>query len=134
MMVYTLMEMHPVGSMATLDNTKGADTQIARDSATGNLYIKHGGAWQQIQMGGSTPTPVGLSVTVQTQGGGVQRSLTEANGVVTLAATDTILSNNAAVTLKNHSGTVSSGNVGLNSAGSIANVASGALSAVTAGA
>jgi hypothetical protein len=131
--VYTICELHPVKQMTTLDNTQGATGSICKDS-TGNLYIKHGGTWQAIATVSATPTETPLAITVQTQGGAVSRSLNESNGVVTLAATDTIVSNNGAVTLKNHSGTVSSGNAGLNSAGSVANVAAGALSAVTAGA
>jgi len=133
-MMYMLMDLREVGSMPNLDNTKGSNGQIARDSVTGNLYVKRAAGWTEIQAGGAMPTEVGLSLTVQTQGGGVQRTLTEVGGVVTLAGTDTILSNNGAVVLKNHAGTVSSGVSGLNSAGTVANVASGALTAVTAGA
>jgi hypothetical protein len=131
--MFMLMEMHAIGSMATLDNTKGSDSQIARDSTNGDLYIKHGSAWQKVQAGGSTPTPVGLAITVKNSSGSKTRSLTETNGIVTLAATDAIVANADSLVLNNHSGTVSSGNAGLNSP-AVANVAAGVVTNVQAAA
>lgn len=108
--MYMLCELHRVGSMATLDNTKGAVGQIVEDHATGNLYIKHGGVWQQITTNGAL------------------------GGNAAQAAATAVITNGQAVTLKNHVGAVSSGNANLNSAGSVANCAAGVLTAVTAGA
>lgn len=134
--MFMICELHKVGSMTSLDNTKGSEGQIVEDNSTGNLYIKHAGTWQQIATPSATgkQQAVSLAIAVKNSAGGITRNLTETNGVVTLAATDTIVANGDAAVLKNHSGTVSSGNAGLNSAGSVANVAAGVLGAVTAGA
>lgn len=131
--MFMLMDLHPSAGYPTLDNTKGSDSQVMRDSTNGDIYIKHGGTWQKTQSGGATPTPVGLAITVKNSAGGVTRNLTEANGTVTLAATDAIVSNAASLVLNNHSGVVSSGNAGLNSP-AIATVAGGLVTNVVAGA
>jgi hypothetical protein len=133
-MMFMLMEMHPVGAAPALSAGVGGLDQIARDSSNGDMYVKRSTGWAKFIAGNGTEQGLNDNITVQTQGGGVSRSLQAVNGVVTLAGTDTILSNNGAVVLKNHAGTVSSGNSGLNSSGSVANVASGVLTAVTAGA
>jgi hypothetical protein len=134
MTMFMLMEMHPVGGVASLSNNVGALDQIARDQATGNMYIKRATGWAEFITAAGAEVGLSDNITVQTQGGAIQRNLTAVNGVVTLAGTDTIVSNGESLVLKNHSGTVSSGNAGLNSTGTVANVASGAITAVTAGA
>src|SRR6185437_1616520 len=108
--MFMLCELHRVGSMTTLDNTKGSVGKIVEDHTTGNLYIKHGGVWQQITTNGA-------------QGGNSAQ-----------AAATAVVANGQSLVLKNHSGTVSSGNAGLNSTGTVAAVAAGVVTAVVAGA
>lgn len=90
--MYMLCELHRVGQMATLDNTKGSVGQIAEDPATGNLYIKHGGSWQQITTNGAL------------------------GGNSAQAANTAVVANGQTLTLKKSDGTTTSvGNAGLNS-------------------
>lgn len=107
---YMLCELRPVGMMTSLDNTRGSVGQLAEEAGTGNLYIKHGGIWQQITANGAL------------------------GGNSAQAAAVAVITNGQSVVLKNHAGAVSSGNANLNSAGSVANVAAGVMSSVTAGA
>lgn len=109
-MPYNLLETHVVGQMATLDNTKGAIGQLAEDVATGNRYVKHGGAWQQLTTNGA-------------QGG---NAATHANTAV--------VPNGASLVLKKSDGTTTSvGNATLNSPAT-AVVAAGAVTNVKASA
>jgi hypothetical protein len=135
MTMFMICELREVNFMATLDNTKGATGQIARDSATGNLYMKHGGTWQQITTPGigGTAVETSLAITVKNSAGTVSRSLTETNGIVNLASTDAIVSQGNTVTLNKSTGVASSGNATLNSPATV-NVASGAVSNVQASA
>lgn len=128
---YMLCQLQNVGSMTTLDNTKGSSGQIAMRDSDGSIYIKHGGAWQQIWNGSAE---VGLAITVKNSSGSISRSLTESNGVVNLAATDTIVANGDSPVLKKSDGaTTSTGNAGLNSPAS-AVVSAGVLQNVKASA
>lgn len=110
MSTYRLMEMHPVGQMATLDNTKGAIGQVCQESDTGNLYIKFNGVWNQINTNGA-------------QGG---NAATHANTAM--------VANGQSIVLKKSDGvTTSVGNATLNSPAT-AVVAAGVLSNVKASA
>ncbi|ETP64859.1 hypothetical protein BDSB_05485 [Burkholderia dolosa PC543] len=73
------------------------------------------------------------AVTVRNSAGTVTRNLTATNGVVTLAATDAIVTNGDTATLQKSDGTTSSGNATLNSPAT-AIVSAGALTAVKAAA
>lgn len=133
--MFMIMEMHPAGSMSTLDATKvDASRHVVRDSSNGDLYIKHGGSLQKVISGGTSPAEVSLPITVKNSAGSVTRSLTEVNGIVTLAATDALVSNGNTVTLKKSDGTTTSvGNAGLNSPATVV-VSAGAVSQVNAAA
>ena len=109
--MFMLCELHRVSAIGVaLDNAKGSVGQLAEDSVTGNVYVKHGGVWQQLTANGAL------------------------GGNAAQAAATAVITNGQAVVIKNHAGAVSSGNAGLNSAGSVANCAAGALTSVTAGA
>jgi len=119
-----------------LTNQIGLTGQLARDDQTLGLYINldAGQGWTQIIDDDGTPLGIsGLSeVTVQNAAGTIQRtSLPITAGVVTLAATDTIVASGDSVVLNNSTGTVSSGNDGLNSPAT-AVVVNGGLASVTA--
>jgi hypothetical protein len=132
--MYILTELHPVGAMATLDNAKGANGQIARDSTNGDLHVKRTAGWQKIIAGGTTPSEVGLSIQVKNSANTVTRTLTESGGVVNLAATDAIVANNDSLVLKKSDGTTTSaGNATLNSPAT-AVVSAGVVSNVKASA
>lgn len=108
--MFMLCELREVDSMASLDNTKGAIGQIAKDSATGNLYMKHGGTWQQITANGA-------------QGGNAA-----------IHGNAAVVTNGASLVLKKSDGTTTSvGNAGLNSPAT-AVVAAGAVTSVKASA
>lgn len=108
--MYMLCEVHRVSSMATLDNTKGATGQLAEDPATGNLYIKHGGAWQQLTTNGAL------------------------GGNSAQAANTAVVANGQTLVLKKSDGsTTSVGNAGLNSPAT-AVVAAGVVTNVKASA
>lgn len=110
MSTYRLMELHPVGQMATLDNTKGAIGQICEESGTGNLFMKFNGVWNQISTNGA-------------QGG----------NAASHAAT-AVVANGATATLKKSDGTTtSSGNATLNSPATVV-VANGAITNIKASA
>lgn len=135
-MMFMLMELHPIGSMTTLDNTKGGTDGICRDSTNGDLYIKRSGTWQKAisMQGGPAASQANLPITVKNSANTVTRALNEVNGIVNLPATDAIVSNGATVTLKKSDGTTTSvGNAGLNSPAT-AVVAAGAISQVNAAA
>lgn len=108
--MFMLCELRKVDSMTSLDNTKGAIGQIAEDSATGNLYIKHGGVWQQLTTNGA-------------QGGNAASY-----------ANTPVVPNGASLVLKKSDGTTTSvGNATLNSPAT-AVVAAGAVTNVKASA
>lgn len=133
-MAFVIVETHAVGSMASLDNTRGHIGQLARNDANGDLYIKRASGWVQVVVGGTTPTEKGLAITVKNSAGNVTRVLTESNGAVTLAATDAIVANNDSLVLKKSDGTTTSvGNATLNSPAT-AVVSSGAVQNVKASA
>ena len=109
-MPYMICELRKVSQMATLDNTKGAVGQIAEDIATGNLYVKHGGAWTQLTTNGAL------------------------GGNSAQAANTAVVANGASLTLKKSDGTTTSvGNAGLNSPAT-AVVTAGVVSSVKASA
>lgn len=103
----------------------GADGDLTIDPMTLVVYKKTAGAWAALAPSGS--------VTVQNSAGTVTRNLTATNGVVTLAATDAIVTNGNTMTLQKSDGTTSSGNATLNSPAT-AIVSAGALTAVKAAA
>lgn len=108
--MYMLCELHPVGSMTTLDNTKGSVGQLVQDHTTGNLYVKHGGVWQQLTTNGAL------------------------GGNSAQAANTAVVANGQTLTLKKSDGTTTSvGNAGLNSPAT-AVVAAGAVTNVKASA
>lgn len=105
-MPYTLLETHPVGQMASLDNTKGGIGQLALDQATGNLYMKFNGTWTQINTNGA-------------QGGNAAGH-----------ANTAVVANGSTATLKKSDGvTTSSGNATLNSPATMV-IANGQISSV----
>lgn len=121
----------PAQSSATVpDNSIGAIGDIGFDTATGNQYVKQSSGWILTGAGGG-----GYSgpITVRNSAGTVTRSLTAANGIVSLAATDAIVANGSTFTLQNSSGVTSSGNAGLNSPAT-ATVAAGVVTSVKASA
>jgi hypothetical protein len=104
--MYMICELRKVAGMATLDNTKGSVGQICEDNTTGNLYVKHGGIWQQLTTNGA-------------QGGNSAQ-----------AANTAVVANGASLVLKKSDGTTTSaGNAGLNSPAT-AVVAAGAVTNV----
>jgi hypothetical protein len=108
--MYMLCELRKVAGMATLDNAKGSVGQICEDHVTGNLYIKHGGVWQQLTTNGAQ--------------GGNQAAY----------STTAIVTNGQSLVLKKSDGTTtSSGNAGLNSPAS-AVIANGVVTNVKCGA
>lgn len=108
--MYMLCELHRIGGMPTLDNTKGAIGQIAEDSATGNLYVKFNGGWQQLTANGAN------------------------GGNAASHANTAVIANGQSLTLKKSDGTTTSaGNAGLNSPAT-AVVAAGAVTSVKASA
>lgn len=139
-MAFRICNLVPHHQVAALDNTKGdlgRGNVIAIDDA-GSLWLKRASGWVQITQGGASPAevsvPVAGSVTIKNSAGTTLRTLTAAAGVVTLAATDTIVGNGDSIVLKKSDGTTtSSGNATLNSPAT-AVVAAGVLSNVRASA
>jgi len=139
-MAFRLCNLVPTHQVAALDNTKGdlgRGNILAMDD-NGSLWLKRSTGWVQITQGGSSPSevavPVAGSVTIKNSAGTTLRTLTAAAGVVTLAATDTIVGNGDSIVLKKSDGTTTSaGNATLNSPAT-AVVAAGVLSNVRASA
>lgn len=88
--MYMLCELHRVGSMTTLDNTKGSVGQIVEDHATGNLYIKHGGVWQQITTNGALGGNSAQSAAVAVIANGQSLTLKKSDGTTTSAGNATL--------------------------------------------
>lgn len=134
--MFILQKTYNTDSAVSLSGTVGYVGQEAIDQTTGDIYVKLGSGWQKI-VDGATGNPVNPpltgAVTVQNSSGSVTRALTATNGVVTLAATDAIVTNGGTLVLQNSSGATSTGNAGLNSPAT-ATVAAGVVSAVKASA
>lgn len=134
--MFILQKTYNTDSASTLTNAVGYVGQEAIDQSTGDLYVKLGSGWQKIvdgATGNPVNPPVSGSITVQNSAGTVTRALTATNGVVSLAATDAIVTNGGTLVLQNSSGSTSTGNAGLNSPAT-ATVAAGVVSAVKASA
>lgn len=95
--MYMLCELHKVGSMATLDNTKGSVGQLAEDPATGNLYMKHGGVWQQITTNGAQGGNSAAAASVAVITNGQSLTLKKSDGVTTSSGNATLNSPATAV-------------------------------------
>lgn len=122
--------------VTALGASVGRPQSIARDAATGDMWIKRVSGWTMYVNGAGAEQPVDAAPTtveVKNSGGTITRTLTVTAGVATLAATDAIVSTGTSIILQNSSGTVSAGNAGLNSP-AIATVAAGLVSAVKASA
>ncbi|VVE54514.1 hypothetical protein [Pandoraea anhela] len=134
-MAFLLQKHVPLSAVAALNANVGAPGQTAVDDQTSDVYVKLTTGWVKVRDGSGNGVPVAINgpVTVQNSAGTVTRSLTATNGVVSLAATDAIVTNGASLVLQNSSGTTSSGNAGLNSP-AVATVSAGVVSAVKASA
>lgn len=131
--MFILQQTVPVASAIALTNDLGYAGQTAIDESNGDVYSKLSGAWTKVADGSGNPVapPVAGAVTVRNSSGSITRALTAVAGVVTLAATDTILANGASVVLQTSAGATSVGNATLNSPAA-ATVAAGVVSAVKA--
>lgn len=89
-MPYRLLETHPVGLMATLDNTKGAIGQLAEDTATGNLYLKFNGVWTQINTNGSSGGNAAQHANTAVVANGATATLKKSDGTTTSAGNATL--------------------------------------------
>jgi hypothetical protein len=133
--MFLLMQLVPMDSVATLTSAVGHHSQIAVDQSTGDRWMNTTGTWQKVRNGNETPVtpPLAGSVTVRNSSGSITRALTAVAGVVTLAATDTIVANGNTAILQTSAGTTSSTTATLNSPAT-ATVAAGVLTAVKASA
>lgn len=134
-MAFLLQKHVPLSAVAALTGAVGAPGQTAIDDQTGDVYVKLSTGWAKVRdgAGNAVNVPVSGAVTVQNSAGSVTRNLTATNGIVTMAATDAIVTNGNSVALQNSSGAISAGNAGLNSPAT-AIVAAGVVSAVKASA
>lgn len=133
--MFVLQGLYPLKAVPALTSADGAHAQIAIEDSTGDIYVNQSGTWSKTKTMAGAPValPVNGAVTVKNSAGTVTRSLTVANGVVTLAATDAIVANGATLVLQKSDGTTSAGNATLNSPAT-ATVAAGAVTAVKASA
>jgi hypothetical protein len=133
--MFALMQLVPIDSVAALSGAVGHHSQIAVDQSNGDRYMNTSGTWNKIRNGNETPVtpPLAGPVTVRNSSGSITRALTAVAGVVTLAATDTIVANGNTAILQTSAGTTSSTTATLNSPAT-ATVSAGVLTAVKASA
>ena len=88
--MFILQRAYPVDYAIALNSMVGSVGQKALDSSNGDEYVKLSTGWAKVRDGAGNPVAVPLtgSITVQNSAGTVTRSLTAANGVVSLAAAD----------------------------------------------
>jgi hypothetical protein len=133
--MFILQQLVPMDAVPALTGAIGHHSQIAVDQSTGDRWMNFSGTWSKIRNGNETPVtpPLAGAVTVRNSSGSITRSLTAVAGVVTLAATDTIVANGNTAILQTSAGTTSSSTATLNSPAT-ATVAAGVLTAVKASA
>lgn len=133
--MFLLMQLVPMDAVSALSGAVGHHSQIAVDQSTGDRWMNSSGTWQKVRNGNETPVtpPLAGAVTVRNSSGSITRSLTAVAGVVTLAATDTIVANGASIVLQTSAGTTSAATPTLNSP-AVATVAAGVVTAVKASA
>lgn len=133
--MFILHRTTPVQHATALSPSIGYTGQTAVDQSNGNIWVKLPNGWAQVRDGHEVDQVVQTAgaVTLKNSSGTITRSLTAVNGVVTLAATDTIVANGDSIPLQKSTGVVSSGNATLNSPAT-AIVSAGVASAVKAGA
>jgi hypothetical protein len=100
--MFILQKPVAVDGVAALSAGIGYPGQIAIDQSTGAVWAKLSGGWAMIVDASGAAVPVGGSgtITVKNSSGSITRSLTAVAGVVTLAATDTIVANGDATTVE----------------------------------
>lgn len=133
--MFTLMQLVPINAVAALSGSIGHHSQVAIDQSTGDTYINFTGTWSKVRNSNETPVtpPLAGPVTVRNSSGSITRALTAVAGVVTLAATDTIVANGNTAVLQTSAGATSSTTATLNSPATVT-VAAGVMTAVKASA
>lgn len=133
---YTLKEGRAVLVVTALTAAVGQDGDIADETTgtgttKGNRWIKVGTVWQQ--MTGPGGNVANGSVAIKNSAGTTLRTISAVNGVITLAATDTIIGTGASIPLNTSAGVLSSGSATRNSP-AIITVAAGVATVATASA